>query len=919
MDAVQKTIETAQGILVQHGSLAEASLETAEATARAINSGSIDVGLFLHLTIPKVKPKRLYMQLSTVKMLQESTADPAKDIEERSRMVSPPIDPRLSSKKTKKSKNKNRIDKPTKPIAHSGIESRVVTDTDIPVVLVQSESLDKSSSQDDGMRMHHSVLEPLPTIGDYDDDAFSTSTPQRHRSSDEDFILIEEPVTDLIEDTDATSEESQQHFYTPQEFSPCQHRQKSAPTTLMSRNTEKEPSVSSSNRGILAEKVGLEEENPEWESTPKEECPPKLFFISSILADFDASSQPDPQAKVASARTDPLDTVGMLDVFNETRSDDPVFKHQVMPSNIDDDVLSNSPVRSRESSQRTTKDQIKDGPPKIHTLYEKVSKGEIKREQSKQQSETTTQNTHFWRSRKVEPPSFGRQHTADSSISGTDDSNKRLVLGRRSPIDLHQDPFIALQRRPSSAESHRPDDAAKGWTPVAEEPIATPWDDQLEDRDGTTTMNGPAIKFLKEEMTGPHGLAWAYESQTSADGDLREGGIWLWDRPRTCYEPSNPRTIIMDGEVILAPAIIEQACVGNPTEPRTTFEGSVVRIVPHFPPWQDVRSNVAHPDFLPSFKLAEYQACEVSGYQVWRHDRGCTACSWGGCRKPTSDFNAETRICIGCGPKSSTRYCCHKHELKDMKNHWEVCGNYEVILKCIIDSTTAPGYFHNLCPSIKDRHGIRSFALHRQRHFSCHCQGHYTLFDPVSEKPTTLSWPKTDLHWREMDARIERLLNIAFFDTRKQSTLRYLYGLLRHLISITPLNSYGSLFILKTQFGAEFGTRLFRTTDAEPVFPCECEWYGRELDPKRHLQSCPQRHAGLAIWPEFGGQGLIREVADMEAKYWILRAWAQQHPVFQNWRDRAEGRGFGEGLGKAVIKLGPGFIGWTAEADNVCG
>ena len=241
------------------------------------------------------------------------------------------------------------------------------------------------------------------------------------------------------------------------------------------------------------------------------------------------------------------------------------------------------------------------------------------------------------------------------------------------------------------------------------------------------------------------------------------------------------------------------------------------------------------------------------------------------------------------------------------------------MLKYIIDHATAPGYFQNLCPAIRERHGLRSFALHRQRLFACHCKGHYTFFDGFTGEPITLSWPKTDANWREMDARMERLLNIAFLDVGKHNMLRYLYGLLRRLICATPLNSSELLQRLKRQFSAEFETHTFRSIDTEAISTCDCEWYGRRIDRTMHLQSCRQRCGGSAIWPENKERGLLKEVIDMEARYWILRAWVQQHPTLRRCRDRAGERNFDGGTNGGPIKLGPGFVGWGAEAGNVCG
>lgn len=411
----------------------------------------------------------------------------------------------------------------------------------------------------------------------------------------------------------------------------------------------------------------------------------------------------------------------------------------------------------------------------------------------------------------------------------------------------------------------------------------------------------------------PRAVAWAYRTNQDTDDILRDVKIRLFPKPRTYYEPLELRCTKLHGTDVIAPAFVEQNHVLNPETPRITFDGQFVRIVPHGEPWDDMRSCVDHPDFLPRFKLAEYQACEVAGYPIWRHDRDCFKCAKPDCQRMTSDYNLDTRICAGCGPKSQIRYCSHQHELDDLNNHWKSCGDSQLVMPRIIDHSTAPAYIGNLCPAIKERNGIRSFELFRQRHFSIHSQGHYTLFDLATRSPITLMWPKSDRNWIDMDGRIERLLNIAFLDSQSLRVLRYLYILLRHLISITPLNSEQSLQRLKMQLGAEFGTQIFRSTDDDPIFPCDCEWFGLALSEDLHLPSCPRRGIRYRSSPE-GIEGLRQIAHNMEDKFWILRAWTQQYPGVRSWRKRVENPRYRH----KDVKLGPGFIGWGAELDNSC-
>ena len=99
-----------------------------------------------------------------------------------------------------------------------------------------------------------------------------------------------------------------------------------------------------------------------------------------------------------------------------------------------------------------------------------------------------------------------------------------------------------------------------------------------------------------------------------------------------------------------------------------------VLITPHSSPYKDIRQMSEHPDFLPTRKLLEYQALEISGWRVWRHDRNFLPCRKSGCTVNTRDHDIRTQICLGCGPCSSTRYCSMEHMITDIKPHYRECG-----------------------------------------------------------------------------------------------------------------------------------------------------------------------------------------------------------------------------------------------------
>ena len=367
----------------------------------------------------------------------------------------------------------------------------------------------------------------------------------------------------------------------------------------------------------------------------------------------------------------------------------------------------------------------------------------------------------------------------------------------------------------------------------------------------------------------------------------------------------------MNGVIIEAPVRVEPNTYILREQPIISFDGVCVTIQPHFPAWEDNRSSISHPDFLPPWKLAEYQACEIAGYQVRRHDRCTFGCSTHGCRKTVSDFGLETRICIGCGPTTFIRYCSNEHEVLDFANHWRICGQHSLVLRKVIDSSTAPAHFSNMCPALKRNDGSWSYELHCQRYFACHSHGHYTIFDHQNMVNRALYWPKTDPDWSFMDACIERLLNIAILCREETRIIEYLYLTLRHLVSISPFCSEELLKTFKVQFGKEFGTHIFRATDSKPIFSCTCLWLGTSIPQHWHLKTCK-----LARETTDERQGLKVKVEELEAKYWILRAWRQQYLWEPDWKRRANGHGFKD-VHVKEIRLGPGFEGWGALYDNI--
>ena len=427
--------------------------------------------------------------------------------------------------------------------------------------------------------------------------------------------------------------------------------------------------------------------------------------------------------------------------------------------------------------------------------------------------------------------------------------------------------------------------------------------------------NKPALclptKSTQKHGSGVQGLLWAYATNTKVDDSLEDAGVWLWRKPKTHFRPKPLFYINKFGRSIPAPVAISHNRVGN-HEPIVEFDGNTVHIVPCEQSWEDVRSHESHPDFLTSWKLAEYQASEAAGYQVWRYDKNLLECRKPGCEAMISDYDHSAIVCLGCGPKSWVRYCCLKHQTDDIEGHWEECGSWRFGLAGVIDYTSAPSKFARLCPAIKQEHGSRTGALYRQMLFCALSCGHYTLFDPTSGHSETLSWPKEDPKWPRMDRCIERLLNIVFLDSSNFHILGYIYRVLREL-----LRSQGQWFerteqSLKLQMEAEFRGYKVNTKWHNDDAPCQCEWSGRILPRHDHLSTCREYAPTASDYGPLRRPRYMQEIVeDYEAKSWLLRAWQQQHPEQNNWRSRAAGHGFPDvGFIGDIHESASGWIGW---------
>ena len=418
---------------------------------------------------------------------------------------------------------------------------------------------------------------------------------------------------------------------------------------------------------------------------------------------------------------------------------------------------------------------------------------------------------------------------------------------------------------------------------------------------------------------GSKNLIWTYATHTAYDDELRRAGVWLFEKPKGHFKAQPESNASQELGAVKAPVIVLPT-QGPARNPMKNFDGDYLHITAHGRVRNDIRSLPSHPDFMTAEKLSEYQAAEVSGEKIWRHDRDLLNCRLAGCLVQIADSNAANIICLGCGPKTIIRYCSVQHLIADLKEHWRECSHNDLVIKHAIDYTTEPLRFSLLCPGLKDQNGFKSYANHRQKVYAQITYGHYTLFDFEDESPLTLLWPEDDPNKAEMESRIERTLNLALFNHTAYNVLVYLYKLLRECLQKKSGWVIGTQHAVKIQFQQEFNfdpTTNDSATNEKPL--CECEWVGiHEMTKKQHLDSCKK-------WSKRGKnkrmQSMKEHIESMEAKYWILRVWRQQHPTATHWRERAVGKSF-PGVDYADYWepfMGAGWEGYGTEEDTIWG
>lgn len=411
---------------------------------------------------------------------------------------------------------------------------------------------------------------------------------------------------------------------------------------------------------------------------------------------------------------------------------------------------------------------------------------------------------------------------------------------------------------------------------------------------------------------GANGLIWTYATHTEVDKDLLRAGIWLFERVPD-YFKSQPYVYRRHGKKLEQAPVVLRTIGGRDTSLQVQFDGEILYINTHGSPWPDMRFKHSHPDMLPVNRLIEYQAAESMGLNVWRHDRNLLDCRLPRCNCKLSDINHLTIICAGCGPKSIIRYCSVEHQVLDLKMHWRECGHRKLIIKRVIDQTTEPARFKHLCPAIRDCKNTRSFANFRRSLYTRLTYGRYTLFNPKTGHPTVLVWSRKDHSHVEMERRVERLLNCALFDQRNKAMVTFLFRVVRKCLQSKTAFSPETRNTLSRQFKDEFGLDASRIENDEV---CECEWEGENLPEDMHLPNCRKLYRNFS--KQFQKTGMRGYLEMYEKRYWILRAWQQQHPSVKRWRDRVAGKGFPDGAEGTSPSLGPGFVCWGAQENDSC-
>ena len=473
----------------------------------------------------------------------------------------------------------------------------------------------------------------------------------------------------------------------------------------------------------------------------------------------------------------------------------------------------------------------------------------------------------------------------------------RVDSGNSAPLGGHDDNEDLSDDEAEDSQQSRYNGASSTTLRLREQHPYTPWTTSLEWKYYSNDQERRAIPPGMRAYRFPHPVK-------SSGGNFRAGDM-------------------SDCPVYLSPNFTD-----NPL-PTVDYDEEIDRyqITPHSRPWRgDLRSDINHPDYLPPGKLCQFQALEYAGFVVWRHDRDPFYCKLPSCGKMTLDHDIATMICHGCGTKSRVRYCSKAHLIRDIPNHWKICGTPEEVFAQPIDPGSQPDRFYRRYPAIADvdedpvmttDFKKRSFQKHRQQTFAIFNKGQYTLFLGGSTQQV-VEWPEDVA--KVYKPRVERLLNMAFFRQANLGVIEYLFNLLRYCLRLQDNWTDTTERILKIQFKLEFNydTGLGSSED-----PCECVWTGAPALDKECTPKCKAE-----FFDKFGlmfGHGLKAHLERWEAKHWPLRIWQRQHPTIRGWEYRLRGEGFPgvpeyQKLESGYVPVfGKGWEGYGAFYSHPCG
>ncbi|KAL9578056.1 MAG: hypothetical protein Q9203_007230, partial [Teloschistes exilis] len=214
-------------------------------------------------------------------------------------------------------------------------------------------------------------------------------------------------------------------------------------------------------------------------------------------------------------------------------------------------------------------------------------------------------------------------------------------------------------------------------------------------------------------------------------------------------------------------------------------------------------------------------------------------------------MSRSTLICHGCGLKSTVRWCSLDCKLRNLESYGQVCGDPQSLILAIVDSGTVPARLSSIPPGIRDKHGLHTVESYRQKVHAQLSTGRYTVFDPQSYEATVLIWQPRysgllagkevpySGYALEMEARIERCLNVALFDHHQTTVIEHLFRLLQHLLHLKDSYTPALYHILSEQFRREFSYDVGKSFHIARHYKgvCECEWTGAARQ-ERHYPGC---------------------------------------------------------------------------------